>query len=294
MIRKEIIPRLLGILTAIYSTEAFSNPSTTAQLITPTRRTTTHLFSTATKSLPDGITKTVTVRGTGRDIRLGDMIVAKYVCRAEGVEPAFSRADRQRFVAGDGTMVPGWDAALRTMKEGERATVRITDPDYGYGAVGVPPFVPPNANLEFDIEVINIEDNAGMMKGDSSDLIAMDGPINRPRTPGAIAAAYEQKMKEKAINAPPEKEGVEWAIDKIKSSYFFGLFEGETGQEAPWYLKPSITFPIAFLIVGLAFWVSLAGGAISERGAPTTDDLDEIILSSNTIHTAIAVFALNL
>lgn len=294
MIRKEIIPRLLGILTAIYSTEAFSNPSTTAQLITPTRRTTTHLFSTATKSLPDGITKTVTVRGTGRDIRLGDMIVAKYVCRAEGVEPAFSRADRQRFVAGDGTMVPGWDAALRTMKEGERATVRITDPDYGYGAVGVPPFVPPNANLEFDIEVINIEDNAGMMKGDSSDLIAMDGPINRPRTPGAIAAAYEQKMKEKAINAPPEKEGVEWAIDKIKSSYFFGFFEGETGQEAPWYLKPSITFPIAFLIVGLAFWVSLAGGAISERGAPTTDDLDEIILSSNTIHTAIAVFALNL
>ena len=294
MIRKAIIPRLFGILTAIYSTEAFSNPSTTAQLITPSRRTTTHLFSTATKTLPDGIAKTVTVRGTGRDIRLGDMIVAKYVCKAEGVEPAFSRADRQRFVAGDGTMVPGWDAALRTMKEGERATVRITDPDYGYGAVGVPPFVPPNAELEFDIEVITIEDNAGMMKGDSSDLIAMDGPINRPRTPGAIAAAYEQKMKEKAINAPPEKEGVEWAIDKIKSSYFFGLFEGETGQEAPWYLKPSITFPIAFLIVGLAFWVSLAGGAISERGAPTTDDLDEIILSSNTIHTAIAVFALNL
>jgi hypothetical protein len=160
------------------------------------------------------------------------MIIAKYVCKAEGVEPAFARADRQRFVAGDGTMVPAWDMALRTMKEGERATVQVTDPKYGYGDAGVPPFVPPNAKLEFDIEVINIEDNGGMMAGDSSELIAMDGPISRPRTPGAIAAAYEQKMREKALNAPEEKEGIAWAIDKVKNSYFFGLFEGETGQEA--------------------------------------------------------------
>lgn len=58
-------------------------------------------------------------------------------------------------------------------------------------------------------------------------------------------------------------------------------------------MKPSITFPIAFAVVGLAFWASLAGGAISERGMPSTDELDEIILSSNTIQAAIAV-ALNL
>ena len=45
--------------------------------------------------------------------------------------------------------------------------------------------------------------------------------------------------------------------------------------------------------MGLAFWLSLAGGAISERGMPTTDELDEIILSSNTIQAVVAV-ALNL
>lgn len=291
MLHAEIILRLLGVFVAIHITTSFSNPAT--RIVSPTSRTATELFSTATKTLPDGVVKTVTAPGTGREIRLGDMIVAKYVCKAEGVEQAFARANRQRFVAGDGTMVPGWDMALRTMREGERATVQVTDPKYGYGERGVPPFVPPNAKLEFDIEVINIEDNGGMMTGDSSDLIAMDGPINRPRTPGAIAAAYEQKMREKAMNAPAEKEGIEWAIDKVKSSYFFGLFEGETGQEAPWYLKPSITFPIAFLVVGLAFWLSLAGGAISERGMPTTDELDEIILSSNTIQAVVAV-ALNL
>lgn len=117
----------------------------------------------------------------------------------------------------------------------------------------------------------------------------MDGPINRPRTPAAIAAAYEIKMKDKAMYDPPEKEGLEYWIDKIKTSYFFGLFEGETGQEAPWYLKPNITFPLAFLVVGIAFWVSLAGGAISERGMPTTDELDEIIISSNVIQSSVAM-----
>ncbi|KAL7516866.1 hypothetical protein ACHAWX_001841 [Stephanocyclus meneghinianus] len=293
MVHAEMIFRLFGIFIGLCSTDGFSNPTSRLSVNTAPSRAGAKLFSTVAKTLPDGISKTVTVQGTGRDVRLGDMVIVKYVCKAEGVDTAFARADRQRFVPGDGTMVPGWDLAVRTMREGERATVIVTDPKYGYGSAGVPPFVPPNAKLEFDIEVLDIEDSAGFMAGDSSDLIAMDGPINRPRTPGAIAAAYEQKMKEKAMNAPEEKEGIAWAIDKVKSSYFFGLFEGETGQEAPWYLKPSITFPLAFLVVGIAFYVSLAGGAISERGMPSTDELDEIIIASNTIQAAV-ILALNL
>lgn len=71
--------------------------------------------------------------------------------------------------------------------------------------------------------------------------------------------------------------------DKIKGFYFFGLFEGETGERAPWFLRPSITFPLAFAVVGAAFYVSYVGGAISERGATIKDELDEIILSSNMI-----------
>ena len=81
----------------------------------------------------------------------------------------------------------------------------------------------------------------------------------------------------------PEKEGLEGFIEKAKNFYFFGFVEGETGQQAPWILRPSITFPIAFAIVGLAFYVSYIAGAISERGAEVTDELDEIVLSSNTI-----------
>jgi hypothetical protein len=87
-------------------------------------------------------------------------------------------------------------------------------------------------------------------------------------------------VKAAADIANPRKEGLEGFIEKAKSFYFFGFFEGETGQQAPWILRPSITFPIAFAIVGAAFYVSVLSGAISEKGAQSVDELDEIILSS--------------
>ena len=54
-------------------------------------------------------------------------------------------------------MVPGWDKALRTMNVGERSVFRLTDPELGYGSAGVPPLVPANAELEFDIELLDMQ-----------------------------------------------------------------------------------------------------------------------------------------
>lgn len=286
---------LLATLFSCSSTEAFTQPLTSKRLVgkNVSRGRTPILFSTATRALPEGISKTTTVDGNGRLIRVGDIISVKYFCTSGGSNVAFSRSDRQRVVAGDGTMIRGWDMAIRTMREGERASIHISDPQFAYGHLGVPPFVSSNAKIDIDVEVISVEENVGLTASGSDiaglDGMGMDGPAIRPRTPGAIAAAYERKMREKAINAPEEKHGIEGFVDWIKGSYFFGLFEGETGQEAPWYLKPNITFPLAFLVIGAAFWASLAGGAISERGMPSTDELDEIIISSQLIHNSIVV-----
>ena len=84
-----------------------------------------------------------------------------------------------------------------------------------------------------------------------------------------------------------QKEGLEGWIEKAKGFYFFGFFEGETGQAAPWYLRPSITFPIAFLIVGATFYVSFSQGAITERGAQIKDELDEIIISNASLQHSV-------
>ena len=55
-------------------------------------------------------------------------------------------------------MVSGWDLALRSMKVGERAIVRVVDTDkLGYGTAGVPPLIQPNQQLEFDITLLDCQ-----------------------------------------------------------------------------------------------------------------------------------------
>jgi FKBP-type peptidyl-prolyl cis-trans isomerase len=55
-------------------------------------------------------------------------------------------------------MVPGWDAAVRSMQVGERAVVRVVDSEkLGYGSVGVPPLILPGQQLEFDITLLDCQ-----------------------------------------------------------------------------------------------------------------------------------------
>ena len=42
----------------------------------------------------------------------------------------------------------------------------------------------------------------------------------------------------KAMADAGELEGLDKVVAWVKNIYIFGLFEGETGEEAPWYLKP--------------------------------------------------------
>ena len=67
-------------------------------------------------------------------------------------------------------MIRGWDTALQSMTVGEKATVLITDPErFGYGVEGIPGFVPPNAQLEMEIELLGAEDGADLSTLATSD-----------------------------------------------------------------------------------------------------------------------------
>lgn len=225
-------------------------------------------------SLPEGLSKTVVKPGSGRPLDFGDVATVRYTCSVPGASQPFARSNSQKVIVGDGIMVRGWDTALQSMTVGEKATVLVTDPErFGYGAEGIPPFVPPNAQLEMEIELLGAEDGADLAS------LATSDPL-KPRTPDAIAAAYKTRQQQALIDEATKPEGLEGMIERAKSFYFFGFFEGETGEQAPWILRPSITFPIAFAVVGLAFYVSFAVGGISERGVQSTDELDEVILSA--------------
>ncbi|KAG9124894.1 FK506 binding protein proline rotamase rapamycin-binding protein [Ceratobasidium sp. 392] len=56
---------------------------------------------------------------------------------------------------GVGGVIKGWDEGVPQLSLGEKATLTIT-PDYGYGADGYPPVIPPNSTLIFEVELLKI------------------------------------------------------------------------------------------------------------------------------------------
>lgn len=61
-----------------------------------------------------------------------------------------------QFKLGLGQVIKGWDEGVAQLSKGQRATLKCS-PDYAYGSSGAGGVIPPNATLNFDVELISFE-----------------------------------------------------------------------------------------------------------------------------------------
>ena len=122
--------------------------------------------------------------GQGPLIQPEDGVLIEYEGRLADGTVFDSSAGRGPTPMIAGQVIPGFAEALTKMQKGGRYKIRIPA-ELGYGANPQPGSpIPPNANLEFDVHVVQVVPNAALMQGASQEPSAQSGqPEQAPAQP---------------------------------------------------------------------------------------------------------------
>jgi FKBP-type peptidyl-prolyl cis-trans isomerase len=99
--------------------------------------------------------------GEGREAKNGDNVSLLYTGRLAGTDTVFDSSDRHgnrpyTFVLGTGNAIKGWHEGIPGMRVGGKRKLMIPS-KLGYGKGGTPDgAIPPDADLEFDVELVKI------------------------------------------------------------------------------------------------------------------------------------------
>jgi peptidylprolyl isomerase len=97
--------------------------------------------------------------GSGESPQAGQTMVVHYtgwLTDGTKFDSSLDRGEPFSFTLGAGQVIKGWDEGVATMKvDGKRRL--IIPPELGYGERGSPPLIPADAELIFDVELIEIQ-----------------------------------------------------------------------------------------------------------------------------------------
>ncbi len=95
--------------------------------------------------------------GTGKVAKKGDKVSVFYTGKLANGKQFDSNVGREpfTFTLGKGEVIKGWDEGVVGMREGGKRKL-VIPPEKGYGPKGMPPDIPPNAELHFDVELISV------------------------------------------------------------------------------------------------------------------------------------------
>jgi FKBP-type peptidyl-prolyl cis-trans isomerase len=97
-------------------------------------------------------------QGEGPEVKKGDRVLVHYTgTLVDGTkfDSSLDRGTPFEFTIGAGQVIAGWELGVVGMKKGGKRTL-VLPPHLAYGSSGSPPKIPPEATLEFEIELVEI------------------------------------------------------------------------------------------------------------------------------------------
>jgi len=102
------------------------------------------------------------VEGSGEVAKAGAYVTVHYTgwLYQDGVQGGKFDSSKDRgepfmFPLGAGMVIKGWDEGVQGMQEGGTRLL-IIPPELGYGARGAGGVIPPNATLNFEVELLSV------------------------------------------------------------------------------------------------------------------------------------------
>ncbi|XP_026293651.1 FK506-binding protein 59 isoform X1 [Frankliniella occidentalis] len=188
------------------------------------------------KKKDGGVLKRIIQEGTGDELpSQGNKVKVHYTGTLLDGTKFDSSKDRNspfEFKLGEGSVISAWDIGVATMKKGEVCMLTCRS-DYAYGKAGSPPTIPPDATLQFEIEMIDWQgedlspqSNGGIIR---TLITAGEGhstPRNGAQVEVHLVGKYENKVfEDRSLNFCLGEgsdvgvvEGVEIALEKFKKA----------------------------------------------------------------------------
>src|SRR5687767_7442124 len=97
-------------------------------------------------------------RGDGQRAKVGQMAIVHYTGTLVDGKVFDSSVEREPFAfrLGKGQVIKGWDEGIAMLRIGDKATL-VIPPQMGYGAKGAGDRIPPNSQLIFDVELLDLK-----------------------------------------------------------------------------------------------------------------------------------------